>query len=431
MEGKAIIGSLPKGISDIIEAIELRGEAAYITGGSLRDLLLGKKPADWDLTTSMVPSKVMELFPESDDLGAKYGIVRVLCKEEGIHVEIGTLRKDGHYTDYRRPDTVEFTSDVAIDLKRRDFTVNALACTSGGEIIDPLGGIKDIKNRLIRVIGDPRERFEEDPLRILRGIRIAAQIDFDIEMKTFEAMTGTSHLLEEISIQRRREEFEKILMADNAGKGLRMCVACDTLRWALGHYPLRTRGDNGDINVLIQNIDLAKKRLDIRMALLLTCFSQKEALTIIEELKYDNRTAKNLKAAQLALTDLFFASDKYSLKRFIYTYGRDVYDFLNDVSKSHRDVYGSSPSRIESRYYILKEIEENKEPIFVRDLVIDGEDLLKEGIGEGAQIGEILKGLAELTHRYPGLNTRDKLLKEAKKLKKPWRAKLKSIHWLR
>lgn len=432
MKEKDIIKSLPPEVCNIMKVVEDEGQTIYITGGSLRDLLLGKIPTDWDLSTNMLPTDIKRLFPDSDATGEKYGVIRVFCEgKEKDYIEIATLRMDGEYSDHRHPDKVVYTENVEVDLGRRDFTINSMACDSLGNIIDPFDGLKDINSRLIRVVGNPRERFEEDPLRILRGIRIAAQIGFDVEMKTFEAMTGISHFLEEISAERRREEFEKILMAENAGKGLRMCAASGALEYILGRSPYKSRGENGNIEVLMRNLNFSKKRLDIRMALLLACFSQKDALAVIEEFKYDSKSAKYLKAAQIALTDLFFATDKYSLKRFIYTHGEDVYDFLNEVAKGHRDVYNSSSSRIESRYHILVEIKENREPIFVKDLVIDGNDLMEEGIGEGPQIGDILKGLVELTHRYPGLNTREKLLKEAKKLKKPWRAKMKSIHWLR
>jgi len=339
------------------------------------------------------------------------------------------MRIDGHYTDHRRPDEVAFTDKIEEDLARRDFTVNGMAFHPQKGITDPYGGQKDLKDRLIRTIGDPEKRFAEDPLRILRGIRLAGQLDFDLHMDTFTAMQKTACLLEKISMDRRRTEFERLLTTKNTGKALRIATSSGVLNALFNDcYPPKGRMDNGDLEALIQNIDRSRNDADLRLALLLLCFEKRKAMKAIDELRLTKERARMQKAAQNLLMDLHFSIDKYSLKRFIYLNGEDIYMFLSDICKQQREVYDTSGSRIESRYYILDDIKKNREPIFLEDLAISGRDLIEAGIAEGEKVGEMLSMLVDVVHRFPGLNTKPKLLKKAKALKNPIRAKFRNIY---
>lgn len=424
---------LPKEILKIIKVIEEQGYQVYIVGGSLRDMLLGNPPTDWDLASDALPEAVAELFSHENqqavpDLkGIKYGVVAI--KEGDLTVEIATFRKDGNYTDHRRPDEVIFTKEIEEDLIRRDFTINAMAFHPQKGLVDPFGGQKDLKERLIRTVGEADIRFTEDPLRMLRAIRLAGQLDFDLHMDTFTAIQNQAGLLEEISMDRKKSELEKLLLTKNAGKALRMLVSSNAIKGILGDcYPPKGRMDNGDLEVLIQNIDRSRCDKDLRLALLLLCFEKKKALSIIEEMNLGKERTRLQKSAQNLLMDLYFAADKYSLKRFIYTNGEDVYEFLSGVCKQQREVYETPGFRIESRYYVLDDIKKNKEPIFIEDLAVDGSDLIDAGIAEGEKIGEMLLMLLDTVHRFPGLNTKIKLLKKAKALKNPIRAKLRNIY---
>jgi tRNA nucleotidyltransferase (CCA-adding enzyme) len=424
---------LPKEILKIIRTVEEKGYDVYIVGGSIRDMLIGVEPDDWDLASNGPPEAIVQLFPGdgggtvSDLKGIKYGVITV--HEGELTAEIAAFRKDGNYTDHRRPDEVVFTDKIEEDLSRRDFTINAMAFHPQKGLIDPFGGQKDIKERLIRTLGEPDKRFSEDPLRMLRAIRLAGQLDFDLQMDTFMGIQKNACLLEEISMDRRRVELERLLLSKNAGKALRMLVSSNAIKGVLGDcYPVKGRMDNGDLEVLIQNIDKSRRDADLRLALLLLCFQKQKALRIIDEMNLGKERTKLQKSAQNLLMDLYFAADKYSLKRFIYINGEDVYEFLSSLCKQQREVYETPGFRIESRYYLLDDMKKGKEPIFLEDLAIDGNDLLEAGIVEGEKVGEMLKMLLDTAHRFPGLNTKPKLLKKAKALKNPIRAKFRNIY---
>ena len=419
---------LPKEITRVMKTIEDDGHKIYIVGGSLRDMLLGIEPADWDLASNAPSERLMELFPNAKSSGEKYGVIQV--GEGEFSIDVAAFRIDGSYSDHRRPDEVVFTDNVEEDLARRDFTINGMAFHPQQGVIDPYGGQKDLSERLIRTIGDPEKRFAEDPLRILRGIRLAGQLDFDLTMDTFAAMQKNACLLEQISMDRRRIEFEKLLTAKNTGKALRISASSNVLNAVFNDcYPPKGKMENGDLAALIQNIDKSRCDVDLRLALLLLCFDKQKALKAIDELNLSKERARMQKAAQNLLMDLYFAVEKYALKRFIYLNGADVYDFLTRLCKQQRDVYETPGYRIESRYYILDDIRKNREPMYVEDLAINGNDLIEAGIVQGEKVGEMLKMLVDVVHRFPGLNTKPKLLKKAKALKNPIRAKFRNIYF--
>lgn len=421
---------LPKEINKIIKTIEDAGYEAYVVGGSVRDALLGIAPDDWDLASNAPAEKVQELFPHAVTTGLRFGVVQVT--EGEVTADVAAFRIDGDYSDFRRPDSVIFTDKIGEDLARRDFTINGMAFHPGRGLVDPFGGQQDLKNKLIKTIGDPEKRFREDPLRILRGIRIAGQLDFDLSMETFDAMRKTSKLLMQISADRRRQEFEKLIVTKNTGKALRMCVSANVFPAIVGEcYPPKGKQEQGDLKELLQYIDRAKPQVDLRMALFLLCFDRRKALKAIDDLNYSGDTAKKLKAAQNLMMDLYFAVEKYSLKRLIYLNGEDIYEFLTGVAKMQRDVYGVPGYRIESRYYILDDIKKNREPIYADQLAINGDDLIEAGIAQGEMVGRILTMLVDVVHRYPGLNTKPKLLKKAKQLKNPLYAKFRNLYLMK
>ncbi|NLY70505.1 MAG: hypothetical protein GX076_02310, partial [Clostridiales bacterium] len=409
---------LPEEIKKILRTIEDKGYQAYVVGGSIRDLLLGIEPLDWDLASNAPPKMVSELFPQSDLTGEKFGVVRVRVGD--VEADVAALRIDGNYSDHRRPDEVIFTDSIEEDLLRRDFTINGMAYNLEKGLIDPFNGKKDLEEKLIRVIGDPDKRLNEDPLRILRGIRIAGQLDCDIHMDTFKAMQDNAQELEHISMDRRRQEFERLMVTKNTGKALRMCVAANVMPAILGDsYPPKGREVQGDFKQLIQTIDKSRQQLDLRMTLLILCFDKKSAYKIIEHMNYSGKMAKKFKSAIELLEDLYFSSgDRYLLKRFIYKNGMETYEFLDSVTKQQRNVYDIPGYRIESRYYLLDDIKKCKDPMYLEDLAINGRDLIEAGIAEGEEVGKILNMLVDVVHRYPGMNTKPKLLKRAKKLKK-------------
>ncbi|MGU7915645.1 CCA tRNA nucleotidyltransferase [Streptococcus suis] len=206
----------------ILEKIKAAGFEAYFVGGSVRDAIIGRPIHDVDIATSSYPQETKQIFSRTIDVGIEHGTVLVL--EGKKEYEITTFRTEEEYVDFRRPSQVSFVRSLEEDLKRRDFTVNAFALDEEAQIVDLFDGMTDLENRTLRAVGIPSERFNEDALRIMRGFRFAATLDFEIEPTTFEAMVQTAPLLEKISVERSFIEFDKLLMADFWRKGLRAMI---------------------------------------------------------------------------------------------------------------------------------------------------------------------------------------------------------------
>lgn len=221
MENSMKIANLPDEFTNalpILKTIENGGFEAYFVGGSVRDMLLGKPIHDVDIATSAYPLEIKELFAKTVDTGIEHGTVMILDHGEGY--ETTTFRTESGYTDFRRPDVVNFVRDLKEDLKRRDFTINALAMQKNGEIVDLFNGLKDLNNQLIKAVGNPTERFHEDALRMMRALRFSSQLNFKIEENTKEAIHKEAYLLENISIERINVELTKLLLGVAPGKGL-------------------------------------------------------------------------------------------------------------------------------------------------------------------------------------------------------------------
>lgn len=200
---------IPAAVSACCTVLRGAGYAAHPVGGCVRDLLLGREPGDWDVTTSAKPEQVQALFPHTIPTGIKHGTITVVIEETAM--EVTTFRRESGYGDGRHPDAVSFDTDLTGDLARRDFTVNAMALGADGDVIDPFGGRADLDDRLIRAVGEPETRFSEDALRILRGVRFAAQLGFAIEPATAAAMEQCAPLVEKVSAERIKTELEKTL----------------------------------------------------------------------------------------------------------------------------------------------------------------------------------------------------------------------------
>ncbi|HER5311190.1 TPA: CCA tRNA nucleotidyltransferase [Streptococcus pyogenes] len=216
----------------ILTKIKEAGYEAYFVGGSVRDVLLERPIHDVDIATSSYPEETKAIFNRTVDVGIEHGTVLVL--ENGGEYEITTFRTEDVYVDYRRPSQVSFVRSLEEDLKRRDFTVNALALDENGQVIDKFRGLIDLEQKRLRAVGKAEERFEEDALRIMRGFRFAASLDFDIEAATFEAMRSHSPLLEKISVERSFTEFDKLLMAPHWRKGISDMIACQAYDYLPG-----------------------------------------------------------------------------------------------------------------------------------------------------------------------------------------------------
>lgn len=220
-----IIKNLPKIFQEaapLIKRLESAGFKAYFVGGSVRDLVLGRPIHDVDIATSAYPAEVKKVFPVTIDTGIQHGTVTV--KNEDKFYEITTFRTESTYQDFRRPDHVEFVQNLSEDLKRRDFTINALAMNAEGEIIDHFGGLEDLKNKIIRAVGKPQERFHEDALRMMRAVRFVSQLGFELEDATKTAINENRQLLHKIAVERIREEFLKLGLGPDSKLGFRALI---------------------------------------------------------------------------------------------------------------------------------------------------------------------------------------------------------------
>ena len=202
------MNAVPEYVMTVLKTVRQAGFSTYLVGGAVRDIIMGRTPTDYDIASSALPEQIMSLFAHTIPTGIKHGTVTVMTDSGGI--EITTFRSDGAYTDLRHPDSVSFVGDINEDLMRRDFTVNAIAF-DGENTVDPTGGISDIKNRIIRAVGDPEKRFSEDALRILRCFRFASQLSFGIEPRTLDAAIKLSDTLQSVSIERITTETIKLL----------------------------------------------------------------------------------------------------------------------------------------------------------------------------------------------------------------------------
>lgn len=398
-----------KEVEEVMDRIEEAGYEVYAVGGSVRDALLGREPYDWDLASSASAETIVRLFPRTAKTGLKFGIVKVF--HEGTAIDVATYRTDGPYEDGRRPSRVDFTSDLSEDLKRRDFTINAMAFSPKRGLKDPFNGQKDLQQKIIRTVGDPAERFKEDALRILRAVRFSGQLDFEIDKAAFSSMQAKAELLSLISMERIREEFEKIMISAKPGKSLKLCYDLGLFPYILGEaFRSISEQEKQRFLAMAGAIDASQKDIDIRLSLFLLVFDTDKVMKAIDKLKFDNLRKTKLKSIKYLVADLSLIKSKEALKKFIGRCGLDTYYFTEEVAQEH--------VHWDDRKRWLEEILSNKEAIFLSDLAVNGDDLIKAGVAKGANVGKVLFFLLDHVHLHASDNLSDILLAKASEFKK-------------
>ncbi len=378
--------NLPKYVKDSLITIENAGFEAWCVGGAVRDLIMGLTPSDYDITTNAEPEVIMSIFPKTVATGIKHGTVTVVT--DNGNIEVTTYRTEGQYTDHRSPDNVDFVKNVDEDVKRRDFTVNAILYNSKNDIYDPQNGVLDIENKNLRCIGQPHERFLEDALRILRLFRFSAQLGFDVEKSTLECALELSYLLENISLERIFTEFKRALTSKNP----------ELLN------PLLKSGALTFLGISTNEIPVIIKHLTSDFPLRFAVFCHKNnynALNILKNLKADNQAIENVKI----YTELFnfqIPKCKSDIKRML---NLSSIKHLNNIF----DYYSLLKVSTNHLHKLLNEVIENNEPYLIKDLAINGNDLIKLGYS-GQKIGEILEKLLEAVIDNPQYNTKEKLV---------------------
>lgn len=427
--------NIPKDVKKILNMLKENGYEAYIVGGCVRDSILKRNPNDWDITTNAKPEEVMKLFDKVILTGIKHGTVTIVINKQSY--EVTTYRTDGEYEDNRRPKEVKFVRDLKEDLARRDFTINAMAYNEEEGLVDYFDGINDLNNKVIRTVGDAKKRFSEDALRMLRAIRFSSQLDFIIDKNILLAIKELKNNINNISKERIREEFNKILISNP--RKINVLKECELLDYIILFLNEIYDLDKGNLyNHIIISTESIEPILHLRLTMLLheigkvkreikcensiSKQTQNDESTLIAEkilkgLKYDNDTINKV-LTLICYHDVNLTS-KLSIKRILNKIGEEL---TRDLIKIQRaDILAQNSINKKERLENLDDIEcklgiiiDNGECFDLKNLNIDGKDLIDLGFKKGIEIGDTLKYLLDLVIEEPGLNIKEKLIKKAK-----------------
>ena len=438
--------TIPNNVQYIINVLEASKFKAFIVGGCVRDSLLGldKSPSDWDITTDAKPADIQKLFDKSIDTGIKHGTVTVILNKKAY--EITTFRIDGNYSDNRRPDYVEYTTNIEDDLSRRDFTVNAMAFNSSTGLIDPYNGREDLSKKIIRCVGDPDKRFQEDALRMLRAIRFSAKLGFEIEEKTLNSIKANSILILNVSTERIRDELTGIIMSDNPKK-LSILHDSGILKLILPELDLCfTVAQNTPYHIynvgehsLVATSNVKNTKI-LRWAMLLHDIGKPLSKITVNGIDHFlGHATKSADLAEEVLKRLKF--DNYSIQRIIAIIvnhsaqikplGKSVRQFLNKLgSDTFQDILEVqlADSRAKSLLVIDKKLQfinQTKDVLIqelksnhcysIDTLAINGNDLIEIGFKKGSLLGQVLNLLLQIVIAYPEQNKKDLLILKALK----------------
>lgn len=430
---------LPENVKNIIQTLEKAGHEAYAVGGCVRDSLLGREPDDWDITTDAKPMQIKELFRRTIDTGIQHGTVTVLMGNETY--EVTTYRVDGEYEDNRHPRQVEFTTSLVEDLKRRDFTINAMAYNDSAGIIDEFDGIKDLEAGIIRCVGEPEERFGEDALRIMRAVRFSAQLGYDIEEKTLEAIRKLAPNLRDISAERINTELTKLIVSPHPGHIRILCetkIADVILPELSSVMDVEQNNPHHCYKVgehIIRSVEAIEADKSLRYAMLFhdlgkgqtrttdengvdhfhghVQLSAEMAVDIGHRLKFDNQTLSKVKK-YVAYHDVKIGLDLKHVRRMMNKLGAEDFPELLKVKQADMDAQSDykreeKQKEIDTLWELYRQIVAQNDCVKIGDLAINGKDLMDRGIEQGPQIGKILSALLDRVMDDPSLNTRDRL----------------------
>lgn len=441
---------VPDDVQYILDTLYENGYEGYMVGGCVRDLILNREPNDYDITTNAKPDVVASLFDKVILTGIKHGTVTVVINKE--QYEVTTYRNDGEYQDSRHPESVEFVNNIKEDLSRRDFTINAMAYNKKNGLVDYFNGIADLNNRIIRTVGNPEKRFKEDALRMLRALRFAVQLDFELDESILKTIKILGSSIENISKERIREEFNKIILKNP--EGIDYLHQCRLLPYVSDELDktyecsINVEGGSYDLyNHLIMSSCNIEGELYLRLAMLLHDISRVDvdlpsieeknksvmkviineyedtkghslssayiAEKILKNLKYDNDTINKVKT--LILYHHVILKDKADIKILLNYIGKELFEGILKVKLAdiNTDEFKSKKDEITKINIINKEYEQiisKNECFSMKNLKINGRDLIEIGIKDGRQVGSVLHYLLERVIGDNDLNSREKLL---------------------
>lgn len=440
MEKNTITIRVPEGAGQVLRTLHGAGFEAYVVGGCVRDSILMHTPQDWDITTSARPNEVKALFRRTVDTGIRHGTVTVLIGNEGF--EVTTYRIDGAYEDGRHPKSVTFTASLDEDLKRRDFTVNAMAYSEETGLIDLFGGLEDLKARVIRAVGDPTERFTEDALRMMRAVRFAAQLDAVIEKKTLQGIRALAPNLRKVSAERTRVELEKLLVSDHPEEmrvlyetGLTAqflpefdaCMTCEqhnphhcyTVGEHIIHALCAVRSDKVlRLTMLLHDIGKPQCRTTDENGIDHfhghVALGAKMADEILKRLKYDNDT-RNKVVRLVSFHDRNMEDTEEGVRRGIVAVGEDLFPLLLEVKEA--DLAAQSTFKAQEKKErilcwrkLYERIIARGDCLSLKSLAVKGKDLTDLGVKPGRGMGQILQKMLDDVLTNPSHNSRDYLL---------------------
>lgn len=401
---------IPAPVLEVVRRLKERGYAAYLVGGCVRDLLRGVQPKDFDVATSALPTEVVASFRRVIPTGIEHGTVTVLS--DGHPVEVTTFRLEGAYVDGRRPSSVEFHSEIEVDLSRRDFTINAMAYEPGADgVVDPFGGQKDLSARVVRCVGQPRERFSEDGLRALRAIRFAAVLEFQLDPATQEAIGKTLDVFRRVSMERVRDEFLKLLVSNRPRFALELLDSTGLLACFL---PELSQAGGGLAHSFGAVEQLPPEPL-ARLCGLLHELGAGTARSCAERLKLPN---KLLDAIQNVLANaaerLEQLEDDPSLRRFAASAGtehkNEIFSTAQACLRAQAEPQEAAIARLERLEKRLEELLSQKPPLTTRQLALDGRAIMAAlGTGPSPLVGEASRYLLAQVLEDPARNTPEKL----------------------
>ena len=405
---------MPSEVKFIISELESHEYEAFAVGGCIRDSLLGRTPNDWDITTSAKPEEVKEIFHRTVDTGIKHGTVTVLIGKKSF--EITTYRVDGAYTDGRHPESVRYSKYLKEDLRRRDFTINAFAYNDEVGLRDEFYGFRDMEWKIIRAVGNAEDRFSEDALRMMRAIRFAAQLGFNIELNTYNAIIKLAPNIKKVSAERIQVELTKTLMSDHPE------VTLEYAKTGLFVEILPVLYDTLSGISAQKTLELLKyvpRMVIMRYAALLRYRTPEEARDVLRKLKLDNftiNTVTKLVEYQNDINDVIEEND-ISVREAIHKYGTDLLElmfvFAEADGRMKREYTGfNSRGRnvhLKTIKKLYDEILERGDCVDLKELAVNGSDLMELGI-VGEQIGETLNWLLHIVMENPALNNKNTLI---------------------
>ncbi len=444
--------NVPDEVIAVSKALAEAGFEAYLVGGCVRDILLDREPKDWDVATDARPEEIQKIFPDTVYENA-FGTVGIKTASEDSRckvIEVTTYRIEGKYTDKRHPDEVKFASNIEDDLSRRDFTVNAMAMDMKGDVLDPFGGRRDLDARVVRTVGAPEERFSEDALRLMRAVRFAVELDFEIELNTRRAIEKLAGGLEAIAKERVRDELSKILMTRDAAKGIILLEELDLLRYVLPELRegIGVGQNKHHIYTVFEHnvraLDYTAREnysLEVRMASLLhdvgkpkskrgegpdSTFYQHEyigakmAVRMLDRLRYPRDFVERV--AHLVRMHMFYYDtgviSPAGVRRFVARVGPENIDDLLKVREADRigsGVKKAMPYRLRHLLFMIEKVK--RDPLSPKMLALRGDDLMPLlGIPQSPRVGWILNALLEEVLDDPARNEKDYLATRAKEL---------------